>query len=55
MFENREELVISKEDYNNGLRQFLLNETIKYSLENNLETLKYIQTEIERFDKLYEN
>jgi len=54
MFEKREELVISKEDYNNGLRQFLLNETVKFSLENQPETLKYIQNEIERLDKLYE-
>lgn len=53
MFEKREELQISKEDYNNGLRQFLLNETVKYSLENQPETLKYIQNQIQRLDKLH--
>jgi hypothetical protein len=53
MFEKREELVISKEDYNNGLRQFLLNETVKFSLENQPEVLKYIQNEIQKLDKLH--
>lgn len=53
MFEKREELVISKEDYINGLRQFLLNETVKFSLENQSESLKYLQNEIQRLDKLY--
>ena len=50
---NKEGLVISKEDYLGGMNKFLQNELIRYSLENKKDLLEYLQNEIQKLDKLH--
>ena len=54
LIENKQELPITKDEYRNGLEYFLQTELVRFSLENKIELLKYLQNEIERLNILYE-
>jgi hypothetical protein len=53
MFEKREELQITREEYINGFQYFLQMELVKYQLENRPEILKYLEKEIQRLNETF--
>lgn len=53
LLENREEIVITKEDYRNGMEHFFHTELVRFQLENKLSHLEYLQNEIKKLNELY--